>query len=104
MWLLEKKPATEVVNYKGFLQALDRLCAAVKEGITKLLDENEIGKLKPYLTRNEAVEYLCISPSTFERIEAEGDIVGARMGGQQIIYRKEDLDLYALKQKMDAER
>jgi len=50
-----------------------------------------------YLTRDEAAEHLRISKRTFDRVAAEGKIVGARIGGRRLLFRRVDLDNYVMR-------
>ena len=45
-----------------------------------------------YMTKDEAAAYLRVSTRTLEKIMAKGDIVGARIGGRRLLFRRQDLD------------
>ena len=47
-----------------------------------------------YLTRDEAAKTLRVSTRTLDRIVADGDLVGARIGGRRLLFRKQDVDGY----------
>ncbi|MCP4641507.1 MAG: helix-turn-helix domain-containing protein [bacterium] len=50
-----------------------------------------------YLTREEAAKHLRISTRTLDRLIAEGEIIGARIGGRRLLFRPCDLDAYVAK-------
>ncbi len=47
-----------------------------------------------YMTKVEAATYLRVSARKLEKIMAKGDIIGARIGGRRLLFRRQDLDAY----------
>ena len=57
-----------------------------------------------YLTRDEVAKTLRISTRTLDRIVADGDLVGARVGGRRLLFRKQDVDGYVRGKLQEAVR
>jgi excisionase family DNA binding protein len=57
-----------------------------------------------YLTKKEAAARLRISTRTLDRLIAEGQIVGARIGGRRLLFREQDIDGYVLRRLQEAAR
>jgi excisionase family DNA binding protein len=49
------------------------------------------------MTRQEAAAYLRIGQRTFDKLSAEKQVVGAKLG-QRILFRRQDLDAYVMRQ------
>jgi len=47
-----------------------------------------------YVTTDEAAKTLRVSTRTLNRFVADGDLVGARVGGRRLLFRKQDVDGY----------
>jgi len=54
------------------------------------------------LTRQEAAKFLRIGTRTFDRLVAEGELVGARIGGRRLVFDEGRLDAYVLKKMRQA--
>ena len=57
-----------------------------------------------YMTKIEAAEYLRIGVRTLDRLCATGELVGARIGGRRLLFRRGDLDGYVSKKLGEAAR
>ena len=57
-----------------------------------------------YLTRDEVAKTLRVSTRTLDRIVADGDLVGARIGGRRLLFRKQDVDGYVRGKLQEAVR
>jgi len=46
------------------------------------------------MTRQEACQYLRVSQRVFDNLTATKEILGARIGGRRLIFRRQDIDGY----------
>lgn len=57
-----------------------------------------------YLTRDEVAKTLKVGTRTPDRIVADGDLVGARIGGRRLLFRRQDVDRYVRRMLQEAVR
>ena len=56
--------------------------------------------VRPLLTREEAAEYLTISPHHVYRLTARGELISTKIGGA-VRYSQDDLDEYIERQRAE---
>ena len=54
------------------------------------------------LTKEETARYLRVGIRTLDRLIATGDVLGARIGGRRLVFRKMDIDRYVQRQLQKA--
>ena len=52
----------------------------------------------PFMTREQVAKRLHVSLRTLDKIIAEGELVGGRIGGRRLLFRQCDVDDYVFKQ------
>lgn len=66
--------------------------------IISLLNDQSIST-KEVLNLIEASKYLDISHSTLYKLTSSGELTSYKPGGKKLYFRKEDLDIYLMKNK-----
>lgn len=98
----------EVVIPQEMAAAIDRLRDVLQEQFAKLAGGAHVVPEQKYFTREEAADYLRMSPRMLDNLSEAGDLRRAKLGEERkskVLFRRVDLDAYVEGQlEMDRHR